>query len=288
MVDVAFAGPVALSLFSAVTLALANFAVKRGGDVLAARLVFAMAMAATVAPLAFFVAPPPRAMWPGLAASLAAHWIYQFAMIRALHRGDFSAVFPVMRGLAPMVTAGAAYVAMGETLSPLSLFGLMVACAALIVFGAPPSALAAARRAHFSSLLWAAMTAIGIGVYSVVDASVVRAAPSPFTFIVWLFLLDWVGVAVGAAIARRGALWRDMRPQLKNGVLGGAIGAVSYGAAVVAFTLTDVAMVTALRETAGFFAAILGVVFLKEAFGRRRIIAAAALAVGLAFLRLGA
>ena len=264
-----------------------NFAVKRGGDVLAARLVFAATVAAVAAPFAPLVPPPPRALWPALAGAVAVHWLYQFAMIRALHRGELSAVFPVMRGLAPLFTAATAYAFLNEALTPLAFVGLVVACAALFVFGMPPRA-AAARRLHVSSLVWAGLTAIGISFYSVVDAAVARAMPSPYTFIVWLFLFDWIGVAVVAVAARRGALLAAMRPQLKNGVLGGVAGAFSYGAAILAFTLTDVALVTAMRETAGFFAALLGVVFLKESFGLRRVAAAAALAVGLAMLRIGA
>lgn len=43
----------------------------------------------------------------------------------------------------------------------------------------------------------------------------------------------------------------------------------------------------ALRETSVVFAAILGVSFLKEGFGKRRILAALALAAGLILMRAG-
>ena len=48
--------PVLLCLFSAVTVATANFAVKRGGDVLSARMVLSLTSAACVLPFAFMPA----------------------------------------------------------------------------------------------------------------------------------------------------------------------------------------------------------------------------------------
>jgi drug/metabolite transporter (DMT)-like permease len=49
---------------------------------------------------------------------------------------------------------------------------------------------------------------------------------------------------------------------------------------------TPVAAVAALRETSVIFAALLGTIFLKEPFGRRRAIGACAVALGVMALRL--
>ena len=97
--------PIALCLLSAITVAAVNLFVKRGGDVLSTRMIVSIAMMLSVVPLVPFVPLPTPTVWAALGISVVVHWFYQFAMIRALHRGDLSLVFPIMRGLAPLLTA---------------------------------------------------------------------------------------------------------------------------------------------------------------------------------------
>jgi uncharacterized membrane protein len=58
--------------------------------------------------------------------------------------------------------------------------------------------------------------------------------------------------------------------------------------AIFAYTMTDAAMVTALRETSVVFAAVMAALFLRESFGARRIVAASVLATGLVLMQAGA
>ncbi|MEO1100603.1 MAG: DMT family transporter [Pseudomonadota bacterium] len=280
--------PVALGLFSAVTVAIANVAVKRGGDVLTARMVLSIAMAISVLPFVFIVPPPPAELWPAVLGAVMVHWFYQTCLIRSLHRGDLSLVFPVMRGLAPLFTAILAYIALRETLSPIAVGGLVMASVALIVFALPTGSALDRRRLDRAALGWAVGTALGIAAYAVVDAEVARAMPVTGTFVVWLFLLDWIGITAVTLWTRRGQILARVRPQLKAGIWGGLAGTLSYGAIIYAYTLTDTtALVTAIRETSVVFAALLGWLFLKEGFGARRSLAALALASGLVLMQLG-
>jgi drug/metabolite transporter (DMT)-like permease len=277
--------PVALCLFSALTVAITNVMVKRGGDVLTTRAIVAIVMGLTVAPVAPFVPLPPEGSWGLIFLSMVVHWFYQLCAIRALHRGALSLVFPVMRGLGPLTTAIFAAFWLKEDLSPLQTAGLIVASLSILVFAWPTAATQDARRLDRSALFWAMMTAVGVGLYAVADTRAARAMETPFTFIVWLFLLDWIGVTAVLAWQRRGRVIAAMRPELPNGIIGGVAGSVSYGLAIYAYTLTDAAMVTALRETSVVFAAAFGAWLLKEGFGQRRSAAAAALAAGLVLMQ---
>lgn len=280
--------PIVLCLFSAVTVAATNLFVKKGGDVLSTRMIVSIAMALCVLPFAPFVPLPSPQVWAALGLSVVVHWAYQFAMIRALHRGDLSLVFPVMRGLAPLLTAIMATIFLRETPGLTGWIGLVIATMALIVFALPEGQGAEGKSLKRTALIWAALTALGIAGYSVADANGTRMAETVGTFIVWLFLFDWLGITAAMVWIRRGQVWGDVRPQLVGGAIGGVLGTLSYGAALWAFTLSDAANVTAIRETSVVFGAIFGAVFLKESFSRRRIIAAAILAAGLLMLELGA
>ena len=279
---------VCLGLFSAVTVAAANFAVKRGGDVLTARMVLSIAMALTVVPAIPFVPAPPPHLWPNLLLAVVVHWSYQLGLIKALHRGELSRVFPVMRGAAPLLVAIAATVFLQEYLAQLGWAGLVLATIAVAIFAMPETKdISLGQKAlDRSALIWAGVTALGICAYSIVDAKTIRLMPSPYTFIVYLFLLDWVGITTVTLWTRRGQVWTRVKPQLRAGLLGGVAGTLSYGAALYAFTLTDAALVTALRETSVVWAALMGAILLKEGFGPRRIFAASLLAVGLIMMQM--
>jgi drug/metabolite transporter (DMT)-like permease len=279
--------PIALCLLSAITVAATNLFVKRGGDVLSTRMVVSIAMMLSVVPFVPFVPMPTPEIWGALAISVVVHWFYQFAMIRALHRGDLSLVFPVMRGLAPLLTAITATVVLHESPSPLGWFGLLLATAALIVVAMPEEKGGKHPPLKQAALFWAMVTALGIAFYSVADANGTRLAANTetlFTFVVWLFLLDWIGITAAMVWIRRGRVWSDIAPQIRDGAIGGLLGTISYGAALWAFTMSEAANVTAIRETSVVFGAIFGAVFLKEAFGPRRIAAASVLAIGLVLL----
>ena len=278
---------ICLGLFSAVTLAAANMSVKMGGDILVARAFLSMSAAAMVLPALFFVPAPDVATWAALGFALPAHFFYQICMINALQRGDLSLVFPVMRGVAPLLTAFSALIFLGERLAPLSWVGLVLATGAVIAFALPPKGVGFREHPHRAALLWAVGTAIGIALYNVTDAAGVRAAPSPFTFIGWLFLLDGLGIILIALMLRRNALATAMRMRWRYGVAGGALSILSFGAALYAFGLMETAKVSALRETAVVFAAAMGAMFLGESFGRRRMLAATVLAAGLVLMQFG-
>jgi drug/metabolite transporter (DMT)-like permease len=278
---------ISLGLFSAVTLAAANMSVKMGTDILVGRAILSGSAAVLILPAAFFVPPPDAATWQALLVAMPAHFFYQLCLIKALQRGELSLVFPVMRGAAPLLTAFTALLLLGEKLSPLSWAGLLIATGAVIAFALPPRGTALRRHPDGRALLWALGTAVGISLYNVADARGVRIAPDPLTFIVWLFLLDWIMITSAALLLRRNLLASAVAQKWRYGVAAGALSILSFGSALYAFSLMETAKVSALRETAVVFAAAMGSLFLGESFGARRIAAAAVLAAGLVLMQFG-
>lgn len=278
----------ALGIGSAVTLAGANTFVKAAKDILGARAVMAFSSAVLILPAAFLIPLPGGQTWTILALSLPAHWLYQTALVRALSRGDLSLVFPVMRGSAPLLTALAAAVVLGEQLSPLAMAGLVIASLATVIFALPEKNFGGSRSVRNSALLWALATGACVAIYNVIDAQGVRSGLSPWSFIVWLFLLDWIGINVIAFLTRgRAQFVAGARAALWPGIGAGVCSLASFSMALYGFSIAPVAYMSAMRETAVVFAAIMGWWFLREGFGARRTLAAVILAAGLCLLQFG-
>ena len=277
--------PLLLGLFSAITLAIVNTAVKAGTDILVGRAILSIYAAIMVLPAIFYLPWPDAATWRWLAIAPLGHWAYTFALVRAMHRGDLSLVFPVMRGTAPVLTALAAFLFLGEDLSAFSVMGLLIASAALIAFALPEKA-TSDRPLQRSALFWAAMTALGIALYNVIDAQGTRAAETPYVFIAWLFLIDVIGIT-SVTLMMRGprALAAALTVRWRYGLVAGGLSIASYGAALYGFSISNVAMISALRETSVVFAVLMGAKWLKEGVSPRRIAAAGALVAGLVLMQ---
>jgi uncharacterized membrane protein len=278
---------VCLGLFSAITLAAANMSVKMGTDILIGRAILSTSAAMMTLPATLFVPLPDAATLGALALAMPAHYFYQICLVKAMGRGDLSLVFPVMRGAAPLLTAFAALLLLGERLAPLAWIGLVGATAAVIFFALPPKGVGLSRHPDRAALAWAVGTAIGISLYNVTDARGVRIAPDPLTFIVYLFLVDGLLITITALVLRRDVLAKAVAMKWRYGVAAGALSILSFGTALYAFSLMETAKVSALRETSVVFAAFMGSLFLNESFGRRRILAALALAAGLVLMQFG-
>ena len=275
-----------LGLFSAVTLAAANYSVKAGSDILASRAILQGSASLLMLPVVLFVVPAPTPIiWGALAITVPVHFGYQLALIGALKHGDLSLVFPIMRGGAPMLTGLSAFLLLGERLTGIEVAGLVIATAAVCLFALPPRGTRIAAHPDRRALGLAALTAISIALYNVTDARGVRLANSPFTFIAWLFLFDCFGIGLLFLVQRRGRWLESIRLRWRYGVAGGVLSILSYGAALYAFTLMETAKVSALRETAVLFGALFGAVLLKEGLGARRIFAATVLVAGLALMQ---
>ena len=274
------------------TLAGANTFVKSAKDILGGRTVMTLSSAILMLPAVFFVPPPSPKTWIILGFSLPAHWLYQTALVRALSRGDLSLVFPVMRGTAPLLTAISAAIFLKEHLSPLAIVGLTIAGLATIVFALPEKNFGGSRAVRNSAMLWALATGAGVAIYNVIDAQGVRSAldtsGTQWSFIVWLFVLDWIGITTITLVTRGPKEFvASARQALWPGLGAGVCSLISFSMALYGFSIAPVAYISAMRETAVVFAAIMGWWFLREGFGARRTFAAVVLACGLGLLQFG-
>jgi len=229
------------------------------------------------------VGMPAWAAWPWLVASVVIHLFYFASLIESYRTGDLGQVYPIARGSAPLMTATATTLFVGEKLSLIGWGGIVALVAGVFLLSAHGGRDLAKidRRAVGFALI----TALTICTYSVVDGIGGRQAGNPNAYSLWLF----VGIAV---VMLPYALYRDgrdvipaMRIYWRRGLAGGALQVLSYGIAIWAMTVAPIAIVATLRETSVLFGAVIAVVVLKEPLRAVRIAAALLIVCGLILIR---
>lgn len=227
---------------------------------------------------ALFVEAPAPASWPYLATAVLLRLGYQLFLVHAYGLGDLSRVYPIARGLSPVIVAGLAAVVADERPSAVQALGLLLCCGSIASLGLADAGLTGISGRGVRSAL---VTGVFIGLYTVVDGMGVRLAESTYGYLAWTFLLDIVPISLAALALRRGMIRDHLRTGLRRGVAGGVMAAVAYGIALWALSRGAMGSVSSLRETSVVFAAWIGARVLGEPLGTRRLIAALLVAAGL-------
>ncbi len=272
-----------LILVSAITHAFVGAILKHSHDKLVLRGVLGLTTAVVAFPFIFFVPVLPLNVWLILLLGMSIHFVYHLAQATAFTKGDMSVVYPIMRGFAPALTAFFAFLILKEPLTPLEILGLSIVVAALIGFGWPQKikiegAAVAIGFALFSGFLTA--------IYTVVDTYGMRLAPYSFSFIAWFFVIEGVGISLIVTAMKWEGLKEKIKLDWQGGIVAGLFGLITYTTALYAFSLAPIAGLAALRETSVIFGATLATLWLKEAFGLRRVILAIILAFGLILMHM--
>lgn len=231
--------------------------------------------------MAPFVPLPTPSLWPYIAASAVIHWGYYYFLNMSYKLGDLSLVYPVARGIAPLLVAIPALIWLDETLPQTAWTGLFLISAGILLIGL--------RRKRITGALpafgMASLTGGTIALYTLVDGMGVRLAEQALTYIVWLFIAEGTA-ALYILLPRLTRLKAQSQRQLLLAFAGGLLSALAYGLALYAKTKAPLGMVSALRETSVIIASMIGVFWFGEGPAKTRLLAAAVVAVGIVMLAL--
>ena len=265
---------VALVLGAALLHATWNAVLRSGADRLWSITLMSVVSATTAAPFALLLPGPAPASWPCIALSATLQIGYCLFLVRAYREGELAQVYPIARGVSPLlVTLGAALVA-GERLSAADLAGIALVSAGIC-------ALAFSRtRPGLHSTLAALAAGVFIAAYTLTDGIGARASGHPASYAAWMFVSQGAPMPLvyGALRGRLRIAPRD--PETLKAVVGGLLSMIAYGTVVWALTMGPMGQVSALRETSVLFAAVIGMTFLKERLTPARLGAAAMIAAG--------
>jgi drug/metabolite transporter (DMT)-like permease len=266
-----------LALAAACLHALWNLALARAQDVQAAT---AAAFAIGVA----LYAPVAVARWdvgseavPYIAISAAFELAYLALLAAAYSRAELSVVYPIARGLAPVLVLAIGAVALDVSTSAVEVWGVfLVGAGVLLVRGL--------RKGDSLGAAFGLAIAVTIAGYTLADARGVKHA-DPFAY---LLVVMAVPVAVYAAIVARSRGWAAIRRSLDRATLLAA--PATFGAfllALFALQRASAASVAAVRETSVVIAVALAAPVLGERVGLPRLAGAGLVVLGVAVLALG-
>ena len=242
-------------------------------------------------PFALFIVPwPEYYMWPIFFGAFVIHTAYKVMQAMAYTRGAFTVVYPIVRGIGPLLTVITAYFVFSESFNYTQWVGVVI-----LLFGILGLAvynirfLSKGRETLATALIFACITGFLVALYTTYDAYGIRATANPFTFLAWFFLIDGIAMPIIAFCKSKETIrYSEVKSLIPRGIIGGLIAFFSFGSIMLATRLDKVGEAAVLRETSIVFAAIIGWLFLKETVGPRRISLIILIAVGAVFVEWGA
>lgn len=226
--------------------------------------------------------PPDAAAWPFVAVGVAINLCNMVLMARAYAAGDFGVIYPLMRGVVPLVLALAAPLLFNETLAAIRLGGILAVSAGIAALAWEASR--RARSVTLAGLGYAAAAALFTAGYVLVDAQAARLSGNAMAYAAAISVGN--GAALAAVELARGRnVLRTLAAHSSNTTIGAAASLASYFLFVWALAQGPVALAAALRETSVPFAVLIAVLVLKERAGPARLAAIALVVLGAVLIR---
>jgi drug/metabolite transporter (DMT)-like permease len=266
-----------LALAAAFIHALWNLLLARARDPEAATAVALLVSIVAFAPVAAFTWDADFDVWPFTIGTGALQLAYFVLLAAAYRRSSLSLVYPVARGVAPVLVLVVGVAVLGKTTSLGQAAGvLLVGAGVLIVRGI-------GRHAEAGGIAFGLAIASCIAAYTLVDKHGVRHA-APITYLELSMIapaLIYAGVI--RRIKGREALRIAFGPA---SVVAGLATFTAYALVLAALQRASAASVAAVRETSVVLTAVFAGAVLRERVGPGRLAGAALVAGGVALLSL--
>lgn len=228
--------------------------------------------------------------WQLIAASGLLHVAYFLALQTGYARADLSVVYPVARGVGPLISAVLAIILFAEPVTPGAVAGLLLIVGGTFVIA---GGVEIVRRGWSpgtrAGLGWGAATGLFIAGYTIIDGAAIKLASIAPVLFDWLSNL--ARLVLVAPLALRGEARAQLVPLLRRNWRAvtaiALISPISYILVLSAMRVAPVSHVAPAREVSMLIAAFFGARLLGEGHLARRLLGAAMIAGGVAGLTLG-
>lgn len=223
------------------------------------------------------------------------HVLYFLTLLRGYRVADLTVVYPLARGSAPLLSALAAVLLLGERPGGLALAGVLgVVAGVLLIAGGsqwlrrhPAQPVQRRRQRQRLGLMYGLLTGLCIASYTVVDGygvKVLLISPVLVDYMGNMVRLCWLAPAALRDRQQTRALWRQ---QWRAALLVAVFSPVAYVLVLFAMQTAPLSHVAPAREVSMLFAALIGGRLLGEGDRLWRVAGALLIGLGVAGLAAG-
>lgn len=225
--------------------------------------------------------PAPESI-PFIILSAIIHNGYQWFLLNSYKFGDYTKVYPVARGAAPILVTIISLFFLGTVLSNfeiLGIFTISIGILSLSYFDKKPFK-------DQKEIIYALMTATFIMGYSITDGIGAKISNSFLSYMSWSFILNAIIYSILLSfIGQKKIITKTITKGKFIFLIGGTTSYLVYGIVVWAFTQAPIPIVATLRETSIIFALLIGTYFLKEKFTFFKMVAVLTIFFGVLLLK---
>ncbi|ATM96074.1 putative inner membrane protein [Yersinia frederiksenii] len=233
----------------------------------------------------FFVGLPSLSALPWLLLSVVFHTGYCLFLSKAYEQAEFGQIYPIARGVAPLLSALLSWLILSEIPRTVALLGAVVLVSGVIMMTFDGRR--GVNKLNIRAIIYALITATFTACYTLSDGAGSRASIEPLSYILWLFMFNGLTMFALLWIMHRKVVFREIRQHWRHGLIGGAMQLLAYGIVIWAMKSTPIALVAALRETSVLFAMVISIWMLKEKPSMLRLIASAVIMAGVVITKFG-
>jgi drug/metabolite transporter (DMT)-like permease len=212
---------------------------------------------------------------------------YALLLQRGYRHGDFSLVYPLARGTGPLLSTAAAIALFGERPSLVALAGGLMIVGGVFSLTGGTAWLHADRRHLRKGLLYGLACGCCIASYTVWDQRAVSHLAVPPVLYDCGTQMVMCAIVAPFAWRRWPEVLHDWRAHRGKAATVAVLGPTGYVLILTAMRFTPVSYIAPAREISILIGTFFGARFLREADGRRRLLAAGGMVLGVVALALG-
>ncbi len=216
--------------------------------------------------------------------------LYVIFLFKAYERSDLSVVYPLSRGIAPVMTMLVAGSFVGDSVTLKGVIGICVIIAGVVFVSLSSIDWEHQdRRIDLTGIFLAFCTGCMIAGYHLVDRRAMTAklppAPLEYLFLVQFFMAVFVTVWAAFSLKKGfGSVRKECKSNLKGVVIVGIATPLAYLLIILALSLGNVTYIVAGRNIGIFLSTVVGAIFLGERVKGVRLAGGVLIALGVIFL----